>query len=163
MQNIQCPNCQTSFQLDESQHAAVLQQIRDGILEEELHKRLQPFEKEKEQAVQIAIEETKSALQKESSKEQSQLNVEIARLKTEKDLAVNEATSTAKAEIDDLKNQIQSKDVENKAEIDKLKFTLKLAEKEKEQAVNEAISTAKAEIDDLKIRFKIKMLKTKLK
>ena len=54
MNEIICPNCKKAFKVDEAGFADILKQVRDRQFEEELQKRLNLAEKEKEDAVKIA-------------------------------------------------------------------------------------------------------------
>ena len=54
MNEIVCPNCKKAFKVDEAGFADILKQVRDRQFEDELQKRLDLAEKEKENAVKIA-------------------------------------------------------------------------------------------------------------
>jgi len=54
MNDIICPNCKKVFKVDEAGFADILKQVRDHQFEEELQKRLNLAEKEKENAVKLA-------------------------------------------------------------------------------------------------------------
>ena len=54
MNEIICPNCKKVFKVDEAGFADILKQVRDHQFEEELQKRLDLAEKEKENAVKLA-------------------------------------------------------------------------------------------------------------
>jgi hypothetical protein len=51
MNEIICPHCKKTFQVDESGFADILKQVRDDQFEQEIHKRLQLAENEKASAV----------------------------------------------------------------------------------------------------------------
>ena len=59
MNEIICPNCKKAFKVDESGFADILKQVRDHQFEEELEKRLLLAENDKENAIKLAVANTK--------------------------------------------------------------------------------------------------------
>ena len=126
MNEIKCPHCKKDFKIDDAGFADILKQVRDGQFEKELHDRLELAEKDKDSAVQLAEEKTKSELRTEFVKLQKELSEiksagdnEITKLQakldaseTEKKLALTEAVSTLEKERDSLTNKLESKDTE---------------------------------------------------
>ena len=55
MAEIKCPNCGSLFNVDESNYASIVSQIRDKEFDAELNRRLQEIEKSKQQEMQIAL------------------------------------------------------------------------------------------------------------
>jgi hypothetical protein len=68
MNEIICPNCHKVFKVDEAGFAEILKQVRDHQFEEELQKRLNLAEKEKENAVMLAQANLKNLLQGDLAK-----------------------------------------------------------------------------------------------
>jgi hypothetical protein len=128
MNEIICPHCKKTFQVDESGFADILKQVRDDQFEQEIHKRLQLAENEKASAVLLAEEKTKSELRTEFVKLQKELtelksakDSEIIKLQakvdaseTEKKLALNEAVNKLEKERDSLAGKLEHKDTEAK-------------------------------------------------
>ena len=128
MNEIICPHCKKTFQVDESGFADILKQVRDDQFEQEIHKRLQLAENEKASAVLLAEEKTKSELrtefvklQKELTELKSSKDSEIIKLQakvdaseTEKKLALNEAVNKLEKERDSLAGKLEHKDTEAK-------------------------------------------------
>jgi hypothetical protein len=133
MKDIICPNCKEAFKVDESNYAAIVKQVRDDQFEDWN----QTAEREKKNAVDLAISQTKNALQDEVAKKESELaalkaeskneliqklaekDKEIAAIKarvenakTEKDLTVSDAIKSIEKERDQLKYQLSSKETE---------------------------------------------------
>lgn len=128
MNEIICPHCKKTFQVDKSGFADILKQVRDDQFEQEIHKRLQLAENEKASAVLLAEEKTKSELRTEFVKLQKELtelksakDSEIIKLQakvdaseTEKKLALNEAVNKLEKERDSLAGKLEHKDTEAK-------------------------------------------------
>ena len=53
MQEIKCPNCGEVIQVDESDYAQILQQVRDKEFEKELTRRAQELEQKQETVLQM--------------------------------------------------------------------------------------------------------------
>lgn len=115
MNEIICPNCKKAFKVDEAGFADILKQIRDHQFEEELQKRLNLAEKEKDNAVKLAEANLKNSFQEELSKKDKELielkakneNAEI-----DKKLTVTEAIQKIEKERDELANNLKNKETE---------------------------------------------------
>ena len=137
MNEIICPNCKKVFKVDEAGFADILKQVRDHQFEEELQKRLQLAEQEKESAVKLAEATLKNSLyahvakkdkeildlkarsERELMEQLSAKDMAIAEMKAkiektdiEKKLAVNEATQKIEKERDELANNLRTKENE---------------------------------------------------
>lgn len=134
MNEIICPNCHKAFKIDEAGFADILKQVRDHQFEEELQKRESLLKAEKESAVKLAEEQVKNRIKDDLA----QKDVEIAKLKAEKDRDLSLHKSQSDIEISQLKAQIAS------------------AETEKKLAVNEAVTKVEKERDNLASEIKIK-------
>mgnify|MGYP003672845523 FL=1 len=140
MNEIICPNCKKAFKVDEAGFADILKQVRDHQFEEELTNRLVLAEREKQNAVELAKANLKSAMQEELAKKDRELAVFRAESSNElaKKLAAKEL------EIAGMKSQIQRADTEKKLE------------------VSEAVKQIEKERDNLANDLKIKETKTQL-
>ena len=129
MQEIKCPNCGEVIQVDESDYAQIVQQVRDKEFEKELTRRSQEINNNKNAELQLLkLEQEKNhnaALSQKdamiSSKEQeiAELKAKLETTETAKKLAVAEAISAADkklsekvTEITELKGQLHSKETE---------------------------------------------------
>ena len=121
MQEIKCPKCGEVFQVDESGYAAILKQVRDSEFNKEVLSHKAQFEAEKENAIKFS------------------------KLEAEKNFA--EVVSKKDAEITELKNKLQTFDIDKKLELSELeaKLNIKLAERENSisKLQNEKILTEK--------------------
>lgn len=127
MHEIKCPNCGTTFTVDESGYAAIVSQIKD----EEFNKELERRKKELEEETKTKIENVKLNVKNAQDKTINDLKTEIESLKTkvllkdkelqnaqekaayDKELALNNANQT----ISKLKNNLDMKDKENELAI----------------------------------------------
>ncbi|MGB5629491.1 MAG: hypothetical protein WBM45_10550 [Woeseiaceae bacterium] len=57
MNEIICPHCHKAFKVDEAGYADILKQVRDTDFERQLHERLELAEKDKLNAVALAVAE----------------------------------------------------------------------------------------------------------
>jgi hypothetical protein len=130
MNEIICPNCKKAFKVDEAGFADILKQVRDHQFEEELQKRLDLAEKEKESAVKLAEANLKNALQDGLAKK----DTEIAELKAKNELALAEKLAKKESELAELKSKI------DKAEMDRtlsISEAVKNIEKERDHLAND--------------------------
>ena len=123
MNEIICPNCKKAFKVDEAGFADILKQVRDHEFEEELQKRLNLAEQDKENAVKLADAKHKNVLQEKLALKDK----ELEKLKTEKD------------------NEPDKKDTQ----IAEFKTKSTNAKKKKKLSVAEAVKKIEKERDDL--------------
>jgi hypothetical protein len=136
MNEIICPNCNKAFKVDEAGFADILKQVRDHQFEEELQKRLNLADKEKDSAVKLAEANIRNSLQEQIAKK----DTELAQLKAQSELALSEKLNKKEAEIMQLKAKIDNVEVEKKL------------------AINEAVQKVIKERDDLSNDLKTKDL-----
>lgn len=63
MNDIICPHCNTAFKVDGSGYADILKQVRDRDFEKQLNQRLDLAEKDKRNAIELAMAKKTSELQ----------------------------------------------------------------------------------------------------
>ena len=107
MNDIICPHCQKVFKVDEAGFADILKQVRDHQFEDELHRRLQVAEREKESAVKLAEANLKNALQVHLAKK----DTEISELKAKNERDLIERLSKQESEIRDMKSKMEKAEV----------------------------------------------------
>jgi hypothetical protein len=130
MQEIKCPNCGEVIQVDESDYAQIVQQVRDKEFEKELSRRTQELKNARENELRLVRLEQEQAHNNAVSKKDATIadkDREIATLKaklesteTAQKLAVAEAISATEkklsekvTEIAELKGKLESKETEN--------------------------------------------------
>lgn len=106
MAEIKCPNCGSVFNVDESNYASIVKQIRDKEFNEELNRRLHEIEQSQQQEMQIVL------LKKDQDINELKGRIESAEL--EKDIAVQKAVALKTDEL----NEKQLKIVELQGTLD---------------------------------------------
>ncbi len=129
MNDIICPHCQKVFKVDEAGFADILKQVRDHQFEDELHRRLQVAEREKESAVKLAEANLKNALQVHLAKK----DAEISELKAKNERDLIERLSKQESELRDMKSKMEKAEVEKKLTV--LEAVQKI-EKERDELAN---------------------------
>ena len=135
MHDIKCPHCHKAFKIDESGYSDILKQVRDDDFEKQLKERLELAEKEKINAVELAVTKNTNELEKIASEK----NAEIISLQ-----------SMLKAAEIANKHAIAEANAKKEAEILALKSKLENEEMIKKLAVNEAVSAIEKERDQFK-------------
>ena len=179
MNEIKCPHCQTVFTIDENSYADIVSQVRNKEFAEDVHKQLEFAKKQFETEKALAKEQEKRLYDEERANfEQKILSLELALknadVKEEKN--VQEALhqkekefNALQAELDQLKQQLQFKEVElsQKFQEDlhaKERTILELKQaKELQQKEQEVQQTAMKEKYELELRSKKDQFELELK
>lgn len=110
MHEIICPHCGKAFKIDEAGYADILKQVRDSDFEQQLHKRLELAEADKQNAVELAMTKVTGELQKTAAAKDSEIQQLKAKLdagEITRKLAVTEALSSVEKERDTLANELE--------------------------------------------------------
>jgi len=151
MNEIICPHCNKAFKVDEAGYADILKQVRDHQFEEELNKRLQLAEKEKQNAVQLAEANLKNTLQEQITRK----DAELATIKIQKEAEL--AAKLAELEKNAI-NKLQQKE----AELLALKSKIDSAELEKKLSITTAVQAIEKQRDELANTLKSKEIEKQL-
>ena len=135
MHDIKCPHCHKAFKIDESGYSDILKQVRDDDFEKQLKERLELAEKEKINAVELAVTKNTNELEKIASEKNAEIISLQSKLKA--------------AEIAN-KHAVAEANAKKEAEILALKSKLENEEMIKKLAVNEAVSAIEKERDQFK-------------
>jgi hypothetical protein len=152
MAEIRCPKCKEIFQVDESDYAQIVAQIRDKEFATELKRRELEIMAKKESDLEIArlkdakkLEETitvKNAEIANKEKEISELKAKLSSADADKRLAIMETISAKDKEIVEktneitsLKGQLDAKSTENELNIKSLKENYETKLKDKEEQI----------------------------
>ncbi len=164
---IKCPHCKKVFRVDETEFSSIVKQVRDKEFERELRERETLLKKEKEQAIELAITQTKSELQADVSDKDAQIVRLTARIESvmrEKELFESKARVQSENELKDAVAAAEQKRVKEQAEKDariaELEAQLAAREQafsvEKQLAVTQATLAVEKERDSLKTEVKLK-------
>ena len=179
MNEIKCPHCQTVFTIDENSYADIVSQVRNKEFAEDIHKQLEFAKKQFETEKALAKEQEKRLYDEERANfEQKILSLELAlkNADAKEEKNVQEALhqkekefSALQAELDQLKQQLQFKEVElsQKFQEDlhaKERTILELKQaKELQQKEQEVQQTALKEKYELELRSKKDQFELELK
>lgn len=139
MNEIKCPNCGKTFQVDEAGYAAIVKQVRDSEFKSELNARENALKAEKTSAVRFA----EAQKDKEIAEYKAQIRTLQETMQLEIGKAIAEKDSAAKKQLADSQMKIQQ-----------LQAQLKAKDTEKELAVQRAVSAKDKEIVALNAEIK---------
>ncbi len=171
MNDIKCPHCGKVFKVDDAGFADILKQVRDSQFEKEIHERLELASREKENAIKLAVADTRNNLQEDINRKEKELieikaqkdkeilemKSKISSIETEMKLAVTQAVNSVEKERDDLKIKLQVKDQEMQIKENSLKEQFLSEIKTKEDIIkmkDEEIALRK----DMKLKLSTKMI-----
>lgn len=146
MHEIICPHCGKAFKIDEAGYADILKQVRDSDFEKQLHERLELAEREKQNAVELALAKAAGELQKAASVKDAaiqELQAKLDASEVARNLAVTEALQAVEKERDILANELKQARRDRQA-ADELAAARMAAE------VQKAASAKEAEVLELK-------------
>ena len=153
MNEIKCPKCGTTIQIDEQDYDSILKQVRDHEYESQLNATKKMLETEKENAIKLVKIELEKQLTEKINKKELELNElknEIKLQEKNKELEITTAISEKNKEITSLNNQI---------ELNKKEYLLK--EQNIKEAYEEKIKTKEEQIlyyKDFKAKQSTKMI-----
>lgn len=114
MNQIKCPHCNEIFTLEESSYKKILNQIKDDVIEKELHNKLENIKvKHEKQILEKEFELNKILNQKEQTLNTLEVQLELSK----KELELQSQTLLSKKE-----NELQ--DLKNKLILEKKQYTL---------------------------------------
>lgn len=171
--NIQCPHCHKAFKVDETDYAAIQQQVRNAEFDKEIARRLQEIElqhKAEEKARSLEAEHKTEKMLAEKENEKNNLLSEIEQLKSkidnfenEKKADLAEAAASNVKEIAELKS---AKDLEiaelksaKDSEIAELKSSKAAEIAEIKSAKDSEIADLRNTITELKNQYQVDIMK----
>ncbi len=146
MAELKCPKCGTTFKVDDSSYADILNQVRNHEFETELRSRLEQSLQAEKQSRQAEIIELKA---------------QIRQSKVEQELAVAKATEPIVRERDALKNSLQAAQNEAKLNLETANSRAELAKTALITKYDSALKLKEEEIErlkDLKSKLSTKMV-----
>ena len=122
MNEIKCPHCSKSFNLDDAGYADILKQVRNHEFEIELQQREAELERRKHDALKLADSEANVKLQEslnakerefaaqreKTERELSELRAQIGNFELQKTLALKDALSSIEQERNKLAQELET-------------------------------------------------------
>ncbi|MBM6816602.1 DUF2130 domain-containing protein [Olsenella uli] len=125
MAEIRCPHCGEVFQVDETEYAQIVRQVRDAEFTRELRAREQMAERERASAVEAAVAQARQEARELASREREELQAQLA--------AARQGAERASAEKD-------AQLAELRAQVERGEDAVALARAAAERALAQAIS-----------------------
>lgn len=168
MAELKCPKCGTTFKVDDTSYADILNQVRNHEFEVELEKRLEQSLRSEKQSHQAEIAELKAKFEQASTELKAELaqnktefEAKLAQSKTEQELAVARATAPIERERDSLKNSLVAAQNEAKLNLETANSRAKLSEAALITKYESALKLKEEEnerLKDLKSKLSTKMV-----
>jgi len=120
MNEIKCPECGKSISLDEEKYSKIIKQVRDQEFEDEIKKRVELIEMDKQKSIDIAIKNTRLELQEVTFSQEKKLQALQSQLyvaNTDKNMAVSKIKHELEKERDSLTHLLEK--TKEKNEYDK--------------------------------------------
>lgn len=174
MRQIKCPNCGQVFEVDQASYADIVKQVRDHEFTREIAERENLLRTDKENAVQLAEQKTRSELQKLLSEKEAELaslqaenKAEAARINSEKQSEISslkseleKAQGDKELALERLRSEADKELAQTKSQSDQtiadLNAKIKAFETEKDLEVNRAVSAVERERDNFKLQLAAK-------
>lgn len=157
MPQLKCPNCGTTFKVDESSYAAILAQVRTEEFNHELHARLAEAEKQHDSDLELAREQVKNQFQEQIAGLKSQLD----NAATTQQLAINQALAPVEKERARLEADLKAAIADSAAKLQQQQSENKLREQSLREKYDGALQLKNEEIErlkDMKARLSTKMV-----
>ena len=168
MAELKGPKCGTTFKVDDTSYADILNQVRNHEFEAELEKRLEQSLRSEKQSHQAEIAELKAKFEQASTElkaklaqNKTELEAKLAQSKTEQELAVARATAPIERERDSLKNSLVAAQNEAKLNLETANSRAKLSEAALITKYESALKLKEEEnerLKDLKSKLSTKMV-----
>ena len=176
MNDIICPHCNTAFKVDGTGYADILKQVRDRDFDQQLKQRLELAEKDKQNAIELAMAKKASELQRLESELRDrdlkqQLAIKDAVLSAEKqrDLIAKELQQNQESQQQERRfiesrfaQELQTLTLQKQAELRDLQSKLEATGVQRKLDINEAVNSLEKERDALKNQLSESELKHQL-
>ena len=176
MNDIICPHCNTAFKVDGSGYADILKQVRDRDFEKQLNQRLDLAEKDKRNAIELAMAKKTSELQYLESqlrdrdlKQQLAIKDAVTTAEKQRDLIAKELEQNRDNQQQELRftetrfaQELQTVTMQKQAELRDLQSKLDATDIQRKLAINEAVNFVEKERDALKNQISESELKHQL-
>ena len=153
MKDINCPHCHKAFKVDEAGYADIQKQVRNSEFEEQLNQRLELAEKEKLNALELAKEKSASEMQRAAAAKEAEIQSLKNKLESNElhqKLAIKEALEVVQKERDTLQNNLQQLEIQKKLVEQSLKERYETQIKDRDDAIER--------LRDMKAKLSTKMV-----
>ena len=103
MAEIRCPHCGEVFQVDESEYAQIVRQVRDSEFEKEIASRVELMRAARESEVAAAVAQAERKLQEDAVREREELQAKLAEAQD----SARDALAEKDAELARLRSQVE--------------------------------------------------------
>ena len=120
MNEIKCPECGSTISIDEDSYSNIIKQVRDQEFEDEMKKRFEILERDKQKSIELAVQNLRLQMQEAAfvnEKKMQGLQSQLISAQAEKAMTVNKIKHTFEKERDSLENLLQK--TREKNEFDK--------------------------------------------
>ena len=153
LRKIECPNCHTTFTIDEAGYADIVRQVHGAEFDKALDERLKAAEREKQIEIELAVSRAKTEGQATTAEKENlitQLKAKLESTEVQKELAVTNAVSAVEKERDALATRVSHVKLQGELNAQSLKDKYE----EKITDLNDHIERLK----DLKAKLSTKMV-----
>jgi hypothetical protein len=175
MNEIKCPHCTKSFNLDDAGYADILKQVRNHEFEIELEKREKELERQRLEALKLADAQANEKLQaalrtkdaelaelrSKAGSEVSELRAQLSTFELQKSLAVKEAVSVLEQDKNKLEAELQTEKKLKDMELQSQKAALEEKLRSEVERKNDELRLKDEAIErlrDFKARLSTKMI-----
>ena len=175
MNEIKCPHCTKTFNLDDAGYADILKQVRNHEFEIELEKREKELERQRLEALKLADAQANEKLQaalrtkdaelaelrSKAGAEVSELRAQLSTFELQKSLAVKEAVSVLEQEKNKLEAELQTEKKLKDMELQSQKAALEEKLRSEVERKNDELRLKDEAIErlrDFKARLSTKMI-----
>jgi len=153
MKDINCPHCHKAFKVDEAGYADILKQVRNSEFEEQLHKELKLAETDKLNALELAKEKSVGEMQRAAAAKEAEIQSLKNKLESNElhqKLAIKEALEVVQKERDILQNNFLQLELQKKLVEQSLKERYETQIKDRDDAIER--------LRDMKAKLSTKMV-----
>lgn len=141
MHEIKCPNCGTTFTIDEASFAEILNQVRTSEFSKEVNEKLEQVKAQHKNELVLAQERASNLLEKELAKKEQ----DILMLQTKHNASKQDEKLTIANIEKSLQNSISKRD----QQIMELQNKLNFMEQNKKLEINQAVTSKEKELQDV--------------
>lgn len=153
MKDINCPHCHKAFKVDEAGYADILKQVRNSEFEEQLHKELEHAETDKQKALELAKQKSVGEMQMAAAAKEAEIQSLKNKLESNElhqKLAIKEALEVVQKDRDILQNNFQQLELQKKLVEQSLKERYETQIKDRDDAIER--------LRDMKAKLSTKMV-----